>query len=62
MWVTLVDVEIVVETLRGKWKISQNRSLPDRRGVVDGLRAKGDHAAREMAELIARRIDLEAQR
>ncbi|MFO7286066.1 MAG: FMN-binding negative transcriptional regulator [Gammaproteobacteria bacterium] len=57
----IVGIEIPIRALRGKWKTSQNRSPPDRHGVVDGLRAKGDHAAREMAELVARRIELEAQ-
>lgn len=34
----IVGVEIQIETLEGKWKVSQNRSAEDRRGVADGLK------------------------
>jgi transcriptional regulator len=33
----IVGIEIPVPRLIGKWKISQNRSEPDRLGVADGL-------------------------
>ena len=33
----IVGIEIPVQRLVGKWKISQNRSNPDRLGVADGL-------------------------
>ena len=33
----IVGIEIPVQRLVGKWKISQNRSEPDRLGVADGL-------------------------
>jgi transcriptional regulator len=33
----IVGIEIVVERLVGKWKVSQNRSDADRHGVADGL-------------------------
>lgn len=42
----IVGIEIAVETLQGKWKVSQNRSRADRDGVADGL---GAHA---MAALV----------
>lgn len=48
----VVGVEMVLERLIGKWKVSQNRSLPDRQGVVDGLVEDGSPGARDMAELI----------
>lgn len=38
----LVGVEIVINNLEGKWKVSQNRSAEDRRGVSDALRDFGD--------------------
>jgi transcriptional regulator len=44
----IVGIEIVVEQLTGKWKVSQNRSEADRAGVIDGLRAEGDDAMAEM--------------
>jgi transcriptional regulator len=37
----IIGVEIVVERLEGKFKMSQNRSAADRAGVRDGLRAEG---------------------
>ncbi len=45
----IVGVRIDVEHLEGKWKLNQNRSLADRRGVVAGLAARGGAAA-EVAE------------
>jgi transcriptional regulator len=49
----IVGIEIVVTRLTGKWKVSQNRPVPDRVGVVEGLRRKGDAGARAMADLVA---------
>jgi transcriptional regulator len=45
----IVGIEIPVTRLLGKWKISQNRSQPDRQGVADGLATDG-HA--DMARLV----------
>ena len=42
----IVGIEIKLTALNGKWKVSQNRSAPDRAGVVAGL---GAHA---MAALV----------
>lgn len=47
----IVGVELTLERLEGKWKTSQNRSAPDRRGVADGLDAAGESA---MASLVRR--------
>ena len=38
----IVGVEIPVERIDGKWKLSQNRNLADRSGVVAGLKAAGE--------------------
>lgn len=35
----IVAIEIPVQSLRGKFKLSQNRSPADRQGVIDGRRA-----------------------
>jgi transcriptional regulator len=48
----IVGIEIPVESIEGKWKVSQNRPAADRRGVVEGLAAEGDEA---MAALVAER-------
>jgi len=47
----IVGIEIAVDSLVGKWKISQNRAEPDRLGVADGLQAGADEA-RAMAALV----------
>ncbi|RFP16336.1 FMN-binding negative transcriptional regulator [Duganella sp. BJB475] len=46
----IVGIEIPIDSLVGKWKVSQNRSAADQRGVVEGLQ---DGA---MAGLVAERI------
>ena len=46
----IVGIEVPVERLVGKWKVSQNRSAADRQGVADGL-ARQD-AAHPMAPLV----------
>ena len=48
----IVGIEIEIADIRGKWKTSQNRSTADRAGVVEGLEAIGNKAARAMAELV----------
>ena len=35
----IVGVEIEIEAIEGKWKVSQNRPEADRRGVAEGLEA-----------------------
>jgi len=52
MAAAVVGLELTVERLIGKWKVSQNRSLPDREGVVKGLTQDGSPAARVMAGLV----------
>ncbi len=46
----IVGIEIPIDSLVGKWKVSQNRGVEDQRGVVEGLQ---DGA---MAALVAERI------
>ena len=57
----IVGIEIELTALRGKWKLSQNRSAEDRQGVSAGLRqegaSSGDVLAARAAEM-ARWIDL----
>ena len=50
----IVGIEVAITSMAGKWKVSQNRSEGDRRGVVDGLCALDDQDAREMAGLVGR--------
>ena len=39
----IVGVEIVIDRVEGKWKLSQNRSDADIAGTIDGLEATGEH-------------------
>ena len=52
----IVGFRFAVTRLEGKWKMSQNRELPDRAGVVKGLgqRAAGDDL--EIAAIVERRL------
>ena len=45
-----------IESLDGKLKLSQNRSMADRRGVVAGLRASERAADRSTADGVERQI------
>jgi transcriptional regulator len=49
----IVGVEIVIDSVCGKWKTSQNRNAADRLGVATGLAAEDDELARRMAPLVA---------
>jgi transcriptional regulator len=51
----IVGVEIPIVKIEGKWKVSQNRPDVDRRGVVEGLREKGDETSSAMADLVQNR-------
>lgn len=50
----IVGIEIPIDRIEGKWKVSQNRSESDRAGVVAGLRARGS-SAEVMASLVEQR-------
>ena len=45
----IVGIEIAIEDIRGKWKVSQNRSQADQSGVVAGMDADG---VADMAALV----------
>jgi transcriptional regulator len=49
----IIGIEIEIDRLEGKWKVSQNRPEADRLGVAEGLsQERGDDA---MAELVTNR-------
>ena len=41
------------ERIEAQWKMSQNRSIADRQGVIDALRAQGSH---DVADLVAQTL------
>jgi transcriptional regulator len=50
----IVGIEIPIEKIVGKWKVSQNRPAPDRVGVAAGLSARNHAVDGAMAELVSR--------
>lgn len=53
----ITGVEIIVSSLEGKLKISQNKSIEDRRSVAKALSSQiGDSAPQEMAAMIAQTL------
>lgn len=48
----IVGIEISINRLEGKWKMSQNKNVADKEGVVKGLRMEDGDNAQKMAELI----------
>jgi transcriptional regulator len=55
MVTAIVGIELPVARLVGKWKVSQNRPAADQAGVIAGLEAVGDDAARAMAAAVRSR-------
>jgi transcriptional regulator len=51
----IVGIEITITRSEGKWKVSQNRTEADRRGVVSGLQASARESDRQIADEVARR-------
>jgi|SRR6218665_180462 len=54
----IVGIEIPIEKLVGKWKVSQNRTLSDKLGVIAGLLGCNDTRLKEMAALVGEHGDL----
>lgn len=52
----IVGFRLPIAKIEGKWKLSQNRSEADQRGVVAGLNAEGDIADKAVADLMAKRL------
>lgn len=50
----IVGIRFEIARLEGKCKMSQNRSAPDRAGVIHGLRARDAVGDCELAELVER--------
>lgn len=56
MLTKIVGVEIPVTKLLGKWKVSQNRPMADRLGVVAGLNSQQTEKAAAMEALVKQHI------
>ncbi|MEW6706247.1 MAG: FMN-binding negative transcriptional regulator [Pseudomonadota bacterium] len=51
----IVGIEIAVQRIEGKWKMSQNRPAADRAGVVAALQQQGSDTACSVAEEVRAR-------
>jgi transcriptional regulator len=51
----IVGIEIPIAAIEGKFKASQNRAVPDRAGVAEGLLADGDAQSLAMREMVKAR-------
>ena len=56
----IVGIEIPIDALEGKLKLSQDEALPDRIGTVTGLQTAPGDEARTLAEWVKRAIDAES--
>jgi transcriptional regulator len=52
----IVGFRFVITRLEGKWKMSQNREMRDRKGVVNGLGIRAHSDDLEMAALVSRQL------
>jgi transcriptional regulator len=50
----IVGIRLPIARLEGKWKMSQNREMKDREGVIDGLGRRETGDDREIAGLVRR--------
>jgi transcriptional regulator len=50
----IVGFRFAITRLEGKWKMSQNREMMDRQGVVKGLEKRDEGDDREIAGIVAR--------
>jgi transcriptional regulator len=48
----IVGIRLPIARLEGKWKMSQNREMKDRAGVVEGLGRRDEGEDREIAEIV----------
>ena len=49
---SIVGLELAIRSLEGKWKVSQNRTESDKRGVIDGLSKLNTAASISMKTLV----------
>lgn len=57
----IVGVRIPLDSLVGKLKLSQNRALTDRQGVVDGLAAQAGHGPAALREAMSATLPAAAE-
>ncbi|MBY7676635.1 FMN-binding negative transcriptional regulator [Vibrio mimicus] len=55
----VVGIEIAIDSLSGKWKLSQNQSEINQKGVVDGLSSKSDTNSQAIASMMCTNLQQE---
>ncbi|HFG1963048.1 TPA: FMN-binding negative transcriptional regulator, partial [Vibrio cholerae] len=55
----VVGIEIAIDSLSGKWKLSQNQSEINQKGVVDGLSSKSDTNSQTIASMMCANLQQE---
>jgi transcriptional regulator len=58
----IVGIELPIERLEGKLKVSQDEANQDRRGTVQGLRNKPGDEAEAVADLVGKAMEADAAR
>ena len=58
----IIGIEITLDRLEGRWKLSGDKRPGDLQGVVDGFRARGTPEGEKMAEMIEERRKTMAER
>jgi transcriptional regulator len=48
----IVGIDIAIDRIEGKFKLSQNHPTPNRNGVVQGLRQRGHRRDAELADMM----------
>lgn len=51
----ILGIELSIERVEGRFKMSQDKKAGDLQGVVDGFRALGSHDGQRMAEMVEER-------
>jgi transcriptional regulator len=51
----IIGLELTIDRLEGKWKMSQNRSADDIDGVIQGLESSTSDRDRDVAAIVAAR-------
>ena len=54
MLAAIVGFEITITALQGKWKVSQNKSVAERAGMVQGLQQRANSDAAAVAEIMTK--------
>ena len=52
----IVGIEITIRAIEGKYKLSQNRSVADQLGVIDGLGRETSHQEKTTASLMKKQL------